>query len=150
VLQVDLVRVAKEFGEQRVAHVDWPSFFHAFGHRRDVLLNLGCDLRLVGFGQGLHASCDVLHRTAYLIVVLQQEMENVAVGDELRIRPASLARPGGTASWAAGLVRHGRSAATTATLLGPWWAALSGQLTRGDNQHTQSQYQLQEIRSRVH
>jgi hypothetical protein len=83
-------------------------------------------------------------------VVLQQEVEHVAVGHELRIRFGPRARPHDSASEAATGGGRPWSAASAGPLPAPPWATLSRHLAGGEDQHAQSQYDSQKTRSRVH
>jgi hypothetical protein len=150
VLQVDLVRMPEEFSEQRVAHTDRPLLFDTLGHGRDVLLNLGGDLQIVGFGQRLDAFLGVFHFAADLLVIRQQVMKDVAVSRKLIFGAIALARPGRAAAETAPLAARARSAAGTAASSSPRRTALCRQLAGDDCYQTQSQHHSPQIFSQIH
>jgi len=82
---LDLTRVPKHLGKQRVAHVNRTDFHHSAVHGRHMFLDLGRDLRVVRFGQGFDAVGPRCHFAADLVVVSEQKVKHVAIRRELRV-----------------------------------------------------------------
>ena len=75
----DLGRLLEQRPEQRVPEPQTTAFLQPLLHRDHMLLDLRRDLGVVRLGHGLHSRFGVLHRTADVVVVFQQVVEDLHV-----------------------------------------------------------------------
>lgn len=78
-LHLDLVRVTEDLPKQRVAHVDRTTLLDTFVHRLGVLLDLGRNFFIRGFGQGFDSVRQVLHFAGDLFAMVQEVVKYLHV-----------------------------------------------------------------------
>ena len=110
---VILIRMTKQFGEQRVTHPNGFGLFDAILHPFDVFLDLCGDFRIVRFRQRFDAIGKFLHVTIDLSVIAQQELKHGMIFVMTFILAATTPAAPSTLTWPALLV--GAKASTRAS-----------------------------------